>query len=258
MRRQAFTLIELLVVIAIIAILAAILFPVFARARAAAKKTTCVSNLKQFTAAYLMYNADYDGKFAQSIYSADNVLLIPGSGDRVVTCYDAVLPYVKNRGILSCPEKPQSVDFTKLLDFLRLRSLGNFRYTSYGINFALFQDPGLPPGVFGEDPVVSETSLESPADTILMYDTIYAYARDPEAPPVKPECTAPDQPFIWSNFQGDPRHTDFITISFTDGSTRPRRRNMKLPGDSEENGRTVPTYSVPCDMSGIPGGVPNT
>src|SRR3954447_14532228 len=60
MKRRGFTLIELLVVIAIIAILAAILFPVFARARDAARKTTCTSNIKQLGTAILMYAQDYD------------------------------------------------------------------------------------------------------------------------------------------------------------------------------------------------------
>ncbi|HOJ20148.1 MAG TPA: prepilin-type N-terminal cleavage/methylation domain-containing protein [Armatimonadota bacterium] len=58
--RKGFTLIELLVVIAIIAILAAILFPVFARARENARKTTCLSNLKQIGSGLLMYVQDYD------------------------------------------------------------------------------------------------------------------------------------------------------------------------------------------------------
>src|SRR5438093_1303615 len=61
--RRAFTLIELLVVIAIIAILAAILFPVFARARSQARKATCASNLKQIGLAFLMYAQDYDETF---------------------------------------------------------------------------------------------------------------------------------------------------------------------------------------------------
>src|SRR5688572_31757479 len=63
LRRKAFTLIELLVVIAIIAILAAILFPVFARAREAARKASCASNLKQISTGFLMYNQDYDEMF---------------------------------------------------------------------------------------------------------------------------------------------------------------------------------------------------
>ena len=61
--RSGFTLIELLVVIAIIAILAAILFPVFAQAREKARQTTCLSNCKQIALAFQMYQQDYDGSF---------------------------------------------------------------------------------------------------------------------------------------------------------------------------------------------------
>ena len=63
MKRRGFTLIELLVVIAIIAILAAILFPVFARAREKARQASCTSNLKQLTLGVIMYASDYDSKF---------------------------------------------------------------------------------------------------------------------------------------------------------------------------------------------------
>src|SRR3984957_17191913 len=64
--RRAFTLIELLVVITIIAILAAVLFPVFAQAKLAAKKTICLSNWKQIDTAMIMYRGDYDCRYART------------------------------------------------------------------------------------------------------------------------------------------------------------------------------------------------
>lgn len=94
-KRRGFTLIELLVVIAIIAILAAILFPVFARARAKARQASCQSNLKQLTLAALMYAQDYDGRWVRSH-------TIPGHlawASWTVTLY----PYMKNVEIFRCP-----------------------------------------------------------------------------------------------------------------------------------------------------------
>lgn len=86
--RRAFTLIELLVVIAIIAILAAILFPVFAQARAKARQTTCLSNHKQIALATLMYTQDYDETLP---FAACNPTGLP-----LVMWYDLVEPYVKS------------------------------------------------------------------------------------------------------------------------------------------------------------------
>jgi len=87
--RRAFTLIELLVVIAIIAILAAILFPVFARAREKARQASCSSNVKQLQLAVLMYAQDYD----------ERVICRWGSGPWQVLCQ----PYIKNAQMLICP-----------------------------------------------------------------------------------------------------------------------------------------------------------
>src|SRR5687767_12004527 len=99
-RRRGFTLIELLVVIAIIAILAAILFPVFAQARESARKTGCLSNLKQIGIAVQMYLTDYDDRYP-SQQRDDIPVNLPG-GPIVYTNTDPnnyleqLYPYVKN------------------------------------------------------------------------------------------------------------------------------------------------------------------
>src|SRR5471032_1528852 len=90
-RRKAFTLIELLVVIAIIAILAAILFPVFAQAKLAAKKTVDLSNLKEISLGAIMYAGDYDDFFPRNDY------LIVGRQQWAPFSYrEAEGPYIKN------------------------------------------------------------------------------------------------------------------------------------------------------------------
>ena len=107
-RRRGFTLIELLVVIAIIAILAAILFPVFAQAREAARKTSCLSNVRQLGTAYMMYLQDYDENFPPHVTERT---AIPGTPDtpeaRAPFSYKTKLePYIKNQQIFKCPSAP--------------------------------------------------------------------------------------------------------------------------------------------------------
>jgi prepilin-type N-terminal cleavage/methylation domain-containing protein/prepilin-type processing-associated H-X9-DG protein len=97
MHRKAFTLIELLVVIAIIAILASILFPVFARARENARRTSCMSNLKQIGLGVMQYVQDYDETYPSS------TRYISGTTGSTLYWYQDILPYVKSYELFRCP-----------------------------------------------------------------------------------------------------------------------------------------------------------
>ena len=105
-RRSAFTLIELLVVIAIIAILAAILFPVFARAREKARQTTCMSNLKQFGLAIIQYTQDYDEKMPLAVPHTSSIGPRTAKENNVPEFGIPVqlMPYVKSREAFHCPD----------------------------------------------------------------------------------------------------------------------------------------------------------
>jgi prepilin-type N-terminal cleavage/methylation domain-containing protein/prepilin-type processing-associated H-X9-DG protein len=101
MLKKAFTLIELLVVIAIIAILAAILFPVFAQAREKARAITCISNLKQMGLGMIMYNQDYDERMVLWQQGSGNV---SWDSQGYALSYDRLLqPYIKNNFVSGCP-----------------------------------------------------------------------------------------------------------------------------------------------------------
>ncbi len=147
MMRRGFTLIELLVVIAIIAILAAILFPVFARAREKARQASCLSNLKQLATATQMYLQDYDSVFPSqwSAYVQTNPPVNFG--------YQILMPYVKNAQIWVCPSdtlrncaQEGSTDMTGQWD------------QSYNFNTNIF------------DNGVELSELPQPSETPLMMD----------------------------------------------------------------------------------------
>ena len=123
--RRGFTLIELLVVIAIIAILAAILFPVFARAREKARQTSCLSNVKEIVLGTLMYIQDYDERLPRLYYNQ------PGQTPNRVSITMMIEPYLKNIQIWNCPSAPRttttvvslplrSYSYQQMLDFVKL------------------------------------------------------------------------------------------------------------------------------------------
>ncbi len=113
MKRRAFTLIELLVVIAIIAILAAILFPVFAKAREKARQNSCLSNQKQIGIGMLQYAQDYDERYPiywrnvlQTDTSAPGLTYRTSNGSitgNYMSWMDFIAPYCKNNQLFKCP-----------------------------------------------------------------------------------------------------------------------------------------------------------
>src|SRR4051812_10286125 len=110
-RRRGFTLIELLVVIAIIAILAAILFPVFAQAREKARAATCLSNMKQLSLGIHMYAQDYDEAMPYN-YAYDGEITGGACAQKAPAVlrwwHDFVKPYVKNTQVYICPSGGQN------------------------------------------------------------------------------------------------------------------------------------------------------
>jgi prepilin-type N-terminal cleavage/methylation domain-containing protein/prepilin-type processing-associated H-X9-DG protein len=173
-KRNAFTLIELLVVIAIIAILAAILFPVFAQAKAAAKKTVCLSNVKQTSLAMMIYSNDSDdvmpssneGAPASVIDACRIIIDYPGlswcPGDNralgwkdpveVQNWANEIFPYVKSLGLYTCPSALAVV--SPVFGQLTTAGAGN---ASYAYNGA----------ISGK----STTSAGSPANLIVLQGT---------------------------------------------------------------------------------------
>lgn len=122
MRRKAgFTLIELLVVIAIIAILAAILFPVFAQAREKARATSCLSNTRQLGTAVRMYVQDYDEMFPFAANLEDG---FADAGKWYGK--NKLQPYIKNEGILLCPSMTRFSQYNQLCTYSYNIHLGYF------------------------------------------------------------------------------------------------------------------------------------
>jgi prepilin-type N-terminal cleavage/methylation domain-containing protein/prepilin-type processing-associated H-X9-DG protein len=180
-RKNGFTLIELLVVIAIIAILAAILFPVFARARENARRSSCQSNLKQIGLGLLQYTQDYDEQLASTYYYPDGVTNASwySNNTNVYKWMDAIYPYVKSEQIFDCPSADTAGSY-KYTYYKNLPSGGptspaHQSFGSYGLSQAYWGGgPGDADGpAAGENRGRSLSSIQAPTTTVWITDSVY-------------------------------------------------------------------------------------
>jgi prepilin-type N-terminal cleavage/methylation domain-containing protein len=273
--RKAFTLIELLVVIAIIAILAAILFPVFAQARNAAKKTSSINNVKQMGISTFLYTADNDQCFPQSAYAATLATTgadpVPGPLSQIFTMFDAMQPYLKNIDILKSPGDDKAINWETALDTRGWRrflptptvATSGIRFAGYAPNFAVFEDPGIAPNVGGNDPVCAEGVIPFASETVLFYEARQRAVAETTGKVPSGETTA----FLtnWNNsianttlraalaphtgafaaatggmtrfhFPGQDRYSGVIVVGFADSSAKAIRYNARLSNDADKFG----------------------
>ena len=220
--RSAFTLIELLVVIAIIAILAAILFPVFARARENARRSSCQSNLKQIALGVKQYTQDYDERFPN--------ITVPAPAGSPGWAY-AIQPYLKSEQIFQCPSEtappPPGTDL--------LTRAGTNGFSDYYLNYNTVSvaDPAANP-VVGTGR--SEASIDYSSNTIM----------NGEGTGISGDATA-------NSYQLSPpgagraRHLEGANYSFVDGHVKWMRPERALGAsnatDCGPTGANTPTGS---------------
>jgi prepilin-type N-terminal cleavage/methylation domain-containing protein/prepilin-type processing-associated H-X9-DG protein len=227
-----FTLIELLVVIAIIAILAAILFPVFAQAREAARKASCQSNMKQFGNAFAMYLSDYDQQYPfGGWYGARGG---NSQHDRSNDWHHSLYPYIKNAQVYTCPSST---------DIHKNPPDWNRTATDYLYNNQLAADR------VG----INESAIVAPADCITLIEGHQDWDPQPCVTPFSGGQITPS-PDIWcreyttfgnqsslvtsarwgadTRVWGMPRHGDTITVLFTDGHVK--QSNLGQPKGAQQ------------------------
>ncbi len=243
MRRTGFTLIELLVVIAIIAILAAILFPVFAQAREKARQTQCVSNLRQVVLSAQMYLQDYDEQFFPAYFLARDGLV----GVRTYGHYGwpwMLYPYAKTYETFWCPSEPKS-NCREPSDPYFGYVFG--RFPAWGFNQATLS-PGADPFNPEELPYqgVALAKVERPSEILMFaesitldrrggiqcvgYDKIGYFRVEPprlwqDAPPLQPKSYGHVWPRHHLQMQGDRVVGGFASVAFVDGHVKPMTLN---------------------------------
>jgi prepilin-type N-terminal cleavage/methylation domain-containing protein/prepilin-type processing-associated H-X9-DG protein len=214
-RNRGFTLIELLVVIAIIAILAAILFPVFARAREKARQSSCLSNVKQIMLAHLQYAQDYDEKWCPARIRNPEL-----SGEIRTNFVYGLWPYVKNELVFFCPSdpSPSGTWSPPPQDF----------HTSYAVNCRVTTSYGSR----------SMAETKHPASKIMLIDSTGIYIKGHY------NCGCNGVPENYNNalVGSYARHNDGLNVGFCDGHGK-WMKGADIQIDSSDQSRMYWDYS---------------
>ncbi len=213
MNYKAFTLIELLVVIAIIGILAAILFPVFARARENARRTNCLSNEKQQALGLMQYAQDYDERLPISSYRN-----VDSAGDTIAYWHQMIEPYLKNKQIFRCPNAHRNVGAMPAAPYLSnygLPGLGNIASRNVinhynGLHLSQVNEPS-------RTWMIVETCYRNPTDT-LYKDNGYGFhfARFDDIPLGR----GPEQGVAANHYFNHEVHLGGSNVAFVDGHVK--------------------------------------
>lgn len=257
-RRHGFTLIELLVVIAIMAIIAAILFPVFAQARAKARQSTCASNLAQIARAGMMYVEDNDERFP-SCYSLS-------TAPYAVDPRTSLQPYIKNWDLFYCPER-QTV-MPECLDPAHgfrpnSRCMGYGYNWGFGLGWGCSSSKGdglVRPARDGDNAVVGVALSEvaAPAHCFFYGDTndyLFITLRAPR-PCVRKEAESGTAINDLGRPYEAPRHSDGNNFVFVDGHVNGKRvavlerELLHLPPQAYAGTARLALYRGATDNSG--------
>lgn len=234
--RSGFSLIELLVVIGIIAILTAILLPVFLSVRASSQGTQCVSNQRQLGVALLQYTQDNDGRFPRGTADGGDV---PGRQTPPKNWDNLIFPYLKNRDVFHCPtcsvpgviSSPQPVNWPE-----------HFSY-GYGMNSRLQEDTETAPGIF-------LSQVPFPATTVAFGEFSYRantgggyeYPLTMTQPDLETDATRAEGTRFLGG-AGALRHRGGSNYTFVDGHTKWYTPSQVHDSNTPNEGIT-PTFSL--------------